>query len=1216
MITGERQSARIRTEYFRAMLSQEVGFFDTDASRSELVSHMSSDTLLVQEAIGEKAGNFLHYLAIFVAGIAVSFGSVWQLTAVTLSVLPLLAIAAGAYFEIRVGQMKWSQEAYADAGGIAEEAISQVRTVYSFVGEAKTLQAYSKALQLTLVMAKKGGIAKGLSVGLTHGLLVGVWALLFWYASLLVLQKITNGGQAFTTIINAVVSGLALGQVAPNIHIFAKGTAAAYDILQVIGRKNVRDHSTDGRILPQVAGHIELCNVCFSYPSRPEVAIFDHFCLSIPAGQTVAIVGSSGSGKSTVVSLIERFYEPQSGEVLLDGHNIKELELRWLRQQIGLVNQEPVLFATSILENILYGKDGATMAEITAMAKASNAHAFIDKLPLQYNTLVGERGVQLSGGQKQRVAIARAMLKNPTILLLDEATSALDAGSEQLVQEALDRLMIGRTTIVIAHRLSTIRNADAIFVVCNGQVIESGTHSELLDRGEKGAYSELVRMQETGWMARRELTSWDDQKRDTLSVTTCYSSPGSPDGMWEQSHELGDPATFRSKYPDGSMPEYSQPHCLPESKSRQTHISSSLEQWGKQQQQGRPRVVEHDEASEVSTASTSGSNHPQLISRVSKPYWKPSLMRLIKLNSPEWPYALLGSIGAMMAGWKTPLAALGMGDILVSFYSFRESYIKLQIRKICLLFTGAIPVTIIVFLMQNYFFEVMGERLTIRVREKMLSSILRQEIGWFDQDENNSSLVASRLSVDATLVRASVGDRMSVILMTLALLILAFGIAFYLDWRVAFVVFGTYPFMVGAFVGEHHFLKGFGGDLTKAYARASMVATEAVSNIRTVAAFCAEEKVLELFVRELDVPKQRAFVRGQLAGLGYGLSQFCVFSSYGLAMWYSSTLVKKGKYDDFSNIIRTFIVLVVTAVMLAESLTMAPDILRGSQALKSIFKILDRETEIDPIDPAAKEVVEVKGDIQLKHIRFAYPSRPDMTILKDFSLKVRAGKSLALVGASGSGKSTVIALIARFYDPLFGRVTIDGTDIKHLKLQSLRRHIGLVQQEPALFATTIYKNILYGRDGASEVEIIEAAKAANAHTFICALPNGYKTEVGERGVQLSGGQKQRVAIARAVLKDPAILLLDEATSALDSQSEEIVQEALDKLMQGRTTVLIAHRLSTIRNADTIAVVRDGQIVERGTHESLMVESVGAYAKLINLDSSAGEASCSYRSTQV
>ena len=285
-----------------------------------------------------------------------------------------------------------------------------------------------------------------------------------------------------------------------------------------------------------------------------------------------------------------------------------------------------------------------------------------------------------------------------------------------------------------------------------------------------------------------------------------------------------------------------------------------------------------------------------------------------------------------------------------------------------------------------------------------------------------------------------------------------------------------------------------------------------------------------------------------MAGLGYGLSQLAMFGAYGLGLWYGSILVKNG-VTEFGDVIKVFMVLIIAAFAVAETLALTPDIVRGGQALASVFEVLDRSTEIDSEDPDGEVVQSVKGDIELKKIMFAYPSRPEVIIFKDLTLKLRTGKSLALVGSSGSGKSSIIALIERFYDPILGRVLVDGRDIRKLNLKSLRRHIGLVQQEPALFATSIYENILYGRDGASEAEVVEASKLANAHHFISALPEGYGTQVGDRGIQLSGGQKQRVAIARAVLKNPAILLLDEATSALDAESEQIVQDALDHLMQ-------------------------------------------------------------------
>lgn len=432
-----------------------------------------------------------------------------------------------------------------------------------------------------------------------------------------------------------------------------------------------------------------------------------------------------------------------------------------------------------------------------------------------------------------------------------------------------------------------------------------------------------------------------------------------------------------------------------------------------------------------------------------------------------------------------------------------------------------------------------------------------------------------------------------------SLLVATCIIAFTLQWEMAFVVLATFPLQVFATVVEQMFLKGFSGDVAGAQARASMVAAEAVGNVRTVAAFNAEDKVVALFSSELEGPMKRGFLRGQVAGIGYGVSQLCLYGSYGLGLWFGSELVKKGK-AQFGDIIRVFMVLIIAAFAVAETLALAPDLMKGGQALASVFFVLDRRTEIDADDPKSEVVETVTGDIEFKHVAFSYPNRPDVQIFRGLNLKVRAGKSLALVGASGSGKSSIIALLERFYDPTSGRILVDGKDIRKINLKSLRRRIALVSQEPALFATTIYENILYGRETATEQEVHAAAMAANAHNFISALPASYNTQVGDRGVQLSGGQKQRVAIARAVLKDPTILLLDEATSALDSESEKIVQEALDRLMQGRTSVIVAHRLSTIRNADSIAVIQDGTIIEEGTHNELLGRGDGAYAGLVRL----------------
>ncbi|XP_077246607.1 ABC transporter B family member 13-like [Tasmannia lanceolata] len=1131
MQTGERQTARLRVKYLQSVLRKDINFFDTDVRDANIIFHISSDAILVQDAIGDKTGHCMRYLAQFFIGFAIGFLSVWQLTLLTVAVIPLMVIAGGAYTLTMSNISKKGEEAYAEAGKVAEEVISQVRTVYSFVGEEKAVKTYSESLETALKLGKKSGIAKGLGVGSTYGLLFCAWALLIWYAGVLVRHKVTNGGKAFTTILNVIMSGFALGQAAPNLSAIAKGWAAASNIISMIeADSNSSKQSDNGIVLPNVSGKIEFCEVSFAYSSRPNM-VFEDLRFSISAGRTFAVVGQSGSGKSTIISMVERFYDPASGKILLDGHDLKTLQLKWLRDQLGLVSQEPALFATSIAGNILFGRDDADMDQIMEAAKAANAHSFIEALPDGYNTQVGEGGTLLSGGQKQRIAIARAVLRNPKILLLDEATSALDAESELIVQQALERIMSNRTTIVVAHRLSTIRDVDTIVVLKNGKVVESGTHLELMSKRE-GEYANLVSLQ--------------------VSENIGYQSQES----------------FRESMDSSVATQFSE---LPNRKDHhETEAMDPIDLETKNQHLVKPRS---------STASP--------------------ISKLVRLNAPEWPLAVLGSVGAVLAGMEAPLFSLGITHILNVFYSHQNLEIKQEVQRMSLIFVGAAVITVLIYLLQHYFYTLMGERVTTRVRLFMFSAILRNEIGWFDLDENSSGSLVSTLAADATIVRSALSDRLSIIVQNVSLTVTAFVIAFCLSWRMAAVLIATFPLLIGASLAEQLFLKGFGGDYTRAYSQATAIVREAITNIRTVAAFNAQDRIAAQFAQELDRPNKQALLRGHISGLGYGLTQLLAFCSYALGLWYASQLVRH-KESNFGDVMKSFMVLMITALGVAETLALAPDIVKGTQALGSVLSILERKTAIDLNDPKSEVVTEIRGDIEFKNVSFKYPVRPDVAVFKGLDLQVSAGTSLAIVGQSGSGKSSVIALIMRFYDPNSGAILIDGRDIRGLNLRSLRLKIGLVQQEPALFSTTIYENIQYGKEGASEIEIMKAARAANAHGFISRMPDGYQTQVGERGVQLSGGQKQRVAIARAILKDPTILLLDEATSALDTASERVVQEALDKLMEGRTTIVIAHRLSTICNANRIAVLHYGKIVESGSHSELMSRSHSTYSQLVSL----------------
>ncbi|CAI0469180.1 unnamed protein product [Linum tenue] len=1140
MWTGERQTTKMRIKFLEAALNQDIEYFDTEVRTSDVVSAINTDAVTVQDAISEKLGNFIHYMATLVSGFVVGFTAVWQLALVTLAVVPLIAVIAAIHTTTLAKLSAKSQEALSEAGNIVEQTVVQIRVVLAYVGESKSLQGYSAALRTAQKLGYKSGVAKGLGLGGTYFVVFCCYALLLWYGGYLVRHNYTNGGLAISTMFAVMIGGLALGQAAPSMSAFAKARVAAAKIFRIIDHKPaVNRNSESGVELDSVTGLVELKNVDFSYPSRPDVRILNNFSLTVPAGKTIALVGSSGSGKSTVVSLIERFYDPESGQVLLDGHDIKTLKLRWLRQQIGLVSQEPALFATSIRENILLGRPDADQVEVEEAARVANAHSFIIKLPDGFDTQVGERGLQLSGGQKQRIAIARAMLKNPAILLLDEATSALDSESEKLVQEALDRFMIGRTTLVIAHRLSTIRKADLVAVLQQGSVTEIGTHDELFAKGENGVYAKLIRMQE----AAHETAPSSARN----SVSSPIIARNSSYGRSPYSRRLSDFSTSDfSLSLDGMHPSY-----------------------------------RHEKLAFKEQASS---------------FW-----RLAKMNSPELGYALVGSIGSIICGSLSAFFAYVLSAVMSIYYSPSHAYMIREIAKYCYLLIGLSSAALIFNTLQHSFWDIVGENLTKRVREKMLAAVLKNEMAWFDQEDNESARIAARLALDANNVRSAIGDRISVIVQNTALLLVACTAGFVLQWRLALVLIAVFPVVVAATVLQKMFMQGFSGDLEAAHAKGTQLAGEAIANLRTVAAFNSESKIIGLFSSNLEVPLRRCFWKGQIAGSGYGIAQFALYASYALGLWYASWLVKHG-ISDFSKTIRVFMVLMVSANGAAETLTLAPDFIKGGRAMRSVFELLDRKTEIEPDEPDSIPAPDrLRGEVELKHVDFSYPSRPDIPVFRDISLRAKAGKTMALVGPSGSGKSSVIALVQRFYDPSSGRVMIDGKDIRKYNLKSLRRHIAVVPQEPCLFATTIYENIAYGHDSASEAEIIEAATLANAHKFVSSLPDGYKTYVGERGVQLSGGQKQRIAIARALLRKAELMLLDEATSALDAESERSVQEALDRACSGKTTIIVAHRLSTIRNASTIAVIDDGKVAEQGSHSHLLKNFPdGIYARMIQL----------------
>ncbi|KAI3409392.1 uncharacterized protein J3R85_019399 [Psidium guajava] len=1137
--TGERQAARMRARYLRAVLRQDVTYFDMHVtSTSDIVTSVSSDSLVIQDVLSEKVPNFLVNVSLFVGTYIAAFIMLWRLAIVGFPFVVFLIIPGMIYGRTLIIIAREMREEYNKAGTIAEQAVSSIRTVYAFVGESKTLSEFSKALEGSVKLGLRQGLAKGLAIG-SNSITFAIWSFMAYYGSRMVMYHDYKGGTVYVVGTAVTFGGVALGSALSNLKYFSEACSAGERIEEVIRRVPPIDpENMEGETIPDLEGNIDFRHVEFAYPSRPENVIFRDFSLTVPSGKTLALVGGSGSGKSTVISLLQRFYNPLSGQILLDGIAINKLQIKWLRSQMGLVSQEPTLFATSIKENILFGKENAAMEEVIEAAKASNAHNFISQLPQGYDTQVGERGIQLSGGQKQRIAIARAIIKAPRILLLDEATSALDSESEKIVQDALDRASIGRTTIIVAHRLSTIRHANNIAVIQNGQVIETGNHEELI-QNEDGLYTSLVNLQKS----EKQKPADQVEKPENQITTSILSMDG--------------------------------------------HSTSSRHSLSKVSRTSSAR----SEAAEVAV----GSDDQKI------PI--PSFRRLIALNMPEWKQAIVGCISAILFGAVQPVYSFAMGSMISVYFLHDREEIKAKIRIYAFCFLGLAVFSLAVNVSQHYNFAFMGEYLTKRIREKMLSKILTFEVGWFDQDQNSSGSVCSRLAKDANVVRSLVGDRMALIVQTCSAIIVAFTMGLIIAWRLAVVIIAAQPLVIISFYMRRMLLKNMSQKAIKAQDESSKLAADAVSNHRTITSFSSQERILKMLEKAQEAPERESIRQSWYAGIGLGASQFFTKCVWALDFWYGGKLISQGQITS-KALFETFMILISTGKVIADAGSMTTDLAKGSDTVGSVFAILDRLTRIEPEDVEGYQPRKITGHVEFCRVDFAYPERPDVVILKDFSFKIEAGKSTALVGQSGSGKSTLIGLIERFYDPIRGTVNIDGRDMRSYHLRALRKHIALVSQEPTLFAGTVRENIVYGiSHEMSEMEIIEAARAANAHDFIVALKDGYDTWCGDKGVQLSGGQKQRVAIARAVLRNPTLLLLDEATSALDSQSEKVVQNALERLMVGRTTVVVAHRLSTIQGCDVIAVLDKGTVVEKGSHSSLLAKGpTGAYYSLVNLQS--------------
>ena len=773
----------------------------------------------------------------------------------------------------------------------------------------------------------------------------------------------------------------------------------------------------------------------------------------------------------------------------------------------------------SIRDNLIFGREKVIeeLGNIDELMEKACEEAYIKDFilrnPDKYDYVVGVKGNKLSGGQKQRIAIARAILTKPKILILDEATSALDNQSEKEVQEALDNISKSNvTTLIIAHRLSTIKNADIIYALKKGQVVEKGTHQELLNKN--GYYASLVKSQIGTEDNHKEIEKIKNFKK---SITKKLSS------------------------------KYSQ-------------------------------ILEHEEIKKEENIITN-----QKI--------EVKFKEILELLSDHKLDLVIGTIGGFLYGAGTPLAGLFFGKTMVALSPQDIKIIKREGLKWSLLHLGIAVLGGLSIFLKSWKLESLGAVITSKMRKRVFKKYLELDLQFFDQDYNTPGSLLTKLSIDTTKISVIVLSVFGSIISSVGGIIVSIVLGMIFDWRLALISTAFLPFTLFFTVFKAYFRANGSQSNYDLKIEAGSIISECVISTKTIFSFNFQQKAVDIYSSILEKENNGILKKGIFSGLLFGIGIFITFACRAVLMKCSYLFIKNQtlNYEDMMCALNCLL----TMGGICHSLMLLAELPKAREAFRSLFRILRTPSEIIAFEDVNKDKQfpsEFKGKIEFKNVTFAYPTKPENIILNNLSLTINPGQHAALVGFSGSGKSTIIQLIERYYDPVKGDVFIDDINVKDYNLYKLRKKIGLVSQEPVLFKRSVYENILYGKLDAKENEVIEAAEKAAVGKF---FKNDQK---GEKNETVSGGEKQRLAIARAFLKDPSILLLDEATSALDKESKIEVQKSINELQKGRTSVAVTHRLSTIIDSDVIFYLEYGVVKEKGTHNELL-DKRGKYYQL-------------------